>query len=229
MERELLGLLGHVRSLARTGLVGSVYTQTTDVEDEVNGLLTYDRKVMKFDVAKIAAANEAIREGARLGMEPSTPIEVLSKLDPRSDTWRYTMSEPGAGWEKPTFDDSAWKTSAGGFGTKKISIVNKAAKIATTWDTDGIWLRRKFTLDQQAKDTVDVLFEVFHDDDTEIYLNGVRLFAIPRSNKQWEDFSVPPEAFFAIARKGENTLAVKVEQHGFAQYIDVGLRLEVRK
>lgn len=32
------------------GLSAAVYTQTTDVETEVNGLLTYDRKVVKFDV-----------------------------------------------------------------------------------------------------------------------------------------------------------------------------------
>jgi hypothetical protein len=31
---------------------GAVYTQTTDVEGEVNGLLTYDRKVIRTDVPK---------------------------------------------------------------------------------------------------------------------------------------------------------------------------------
>jgi len=33
------------------GLCASVYTQLTDVEDEVNGLLTYDRKILKIDSA----------------------------------------------------------------------------------------------------------------------------------------------------------------------------------
>lgn len=33
----------------RNGLSGAVYTQLTDVEDEVNGLLTYDRKVLKVE------------------------------------------------------------------------------------------------------------------------------------------------------------------------------------
>ena len=37
-----------------------VYTQTTDVETEVNGLMTYDRKVMKMDEARIRAINSAI-------------------------------------------------------------------------------------------------------------------------------------------------------------------------
>ncbi len=35
------------------GLSADVYTQTTDVEGEVNGLITYDRKVIKFPAAKL--------------------------------------------------------------------------------------------------------------------------------------------------------------------------------
>jgi hypothetical protein len=41
--------------LIRDGLSAAVYTQTTDVEGEVNGLMTYDRKVIKFDPAKLSA------------------------------------------------------------------------------------------------------------------------------------------------------------------------------
>jgi hypothetical protein len=41
--------------LIHDGLSAAVYTQTTDVEGEVNGLMTYDRKVLKYDAAKLAA------------------------------------------------------------------------------------------------------------------------------------------------------------------------------
>ena len=44
-----LDLMGKLKKLAKNGLGGSVYTQTTDVEIEVNGLMTYDRRVLKFD------------------------------------------------------------------------------------------------------------------------------------------------------------------------------------
>ena len=46
--------------LAGKGLAGAVYTQTTDVEIEINGLMTYDRKVLKFDPAVLRAAHEKI-------------------------------------------------------------------------------------------------------------------------------------------------------------------------
>ena len=38
----------------------AVYTQTTDVEIEVNGLMTYDRKVVKLEAARVAKINQEI-------------------------------------------------------------------------------------------------------------------------------------------------------------------------
>ena len=42
------------------GYSAAIYTQTTDVEIEVNGLMTYDRKVIKLDEAKIREINRKI-------------------------------------------------------------------------------------------------------------------------------------------------------------------------
>ncbi len=44
----------------RTGCSAAVYTQTTDVEAEVNGIMTYDRKVVKMDEQKLRETNESI-------------------------------------------------------------------------------------------------------------------------------------------------------------------------
>ena len=38
-----------LKPLIEQGLCGGVYTQVSDVEEEVNGVLTYDRRVDKFD------------------------------------------------------------------------------------------------------------------------------------------------------------------------------------
>ena len=56
--------MDQVRDLASKGLAGSVYTQTTDVGNEVNGLLTYDRKVLKYDAETLRKAHKAIIEAA---------------------------------------------------------------------------------------------------------------------------------------------------------------------
>ena len=39
------------------GFSGAIYTQTTDVEGEVNGLMTYDRKILKLDVERVKKIN----------------------------------------------------------------------------------------------------------------------------------------------------------------------------
>jgi beta-galactosidase/beta-glucuronidase len=55
-----LTLIEKLRPLVSGGLSAAVYTQTSDVEIEVNGLMTYDRRVVKMDTAAIATANRQI-------------------------------------------------------------------------------------------------------------------------------------------------------------------------
>ncbi|MFE7123128.1 PA14 domain-containing protein [Streptomyces sp. NPDC057617] len=57
---EYLAQLDNVRSLACRGSNGAVYTQISDVEGELNGLLTYDRTVLKPDAERLRAAHEAL-------------------------------------------------------------------------------------------------------------------------------------------------------------------------
>ena len=47
------------------GVSAAVYTQTTDVEIEVNGLMTYDRKLVKMDPEKLRAVNRAVIESLK--------------------------------------------------------------------------------------------------------------------------------------------------------------------
>ena len=49
-----------LKQIIKQGCCAAVYTQTTDVEIEINGLMTYDRKVIKMDEKKLRAVNEGI-------------------------------------------------------------------------------------------------------------------------------------------------------------------------
>lgn len=63
---DYLAKLDEVRALVCRGGNGAVYTQISDVEGELNGLLTYDRKVLKPDAQRLRAAHEAlIRDASR--------------------------------------------------------------------------------------------------------------------------------------------------------------------
>lgn len=54
------GLIEKLGPLVKQGLAAAIYTQTTDVEGEVNGLMTYDRKVTKFDAAKLSEMHKRL-------------------------------------------------------------------------------------------------------------------------------------------------------------------------
>ncbi|WP_326815512.1 PA14 domain-containing protein [Streptomyces sp. NBC_01763] len=67
---DYLAKLDEVRKLACKGSNGAVYTQISDVEGELNGLLTYDRRIVKPDVKRIKAAQDALVRDA------SNPVVV---------------------------------------------------------------------------------------------------------------------------------------------------------
>lgn len=46
-----------LKNLVKAGFSGAIYTQTTDVEGEVNGFMTYDRKVDKLNISEVRKAN----------------------------------------------------------------------------------------------------------------------------------------------------------------------------
>ena len=89
------------------GLSAAVYTQITDVETELNGLLTYDR-VLKCDPAAIAKAN-------RFEYPVPTYQEIVPTSEKNPQTWKYTVTAPPAEWMQKTFDDSGWQSGQGGF------------------------------------------------------------------------------------------------------------------
>lgn len=60
-----------LQKLIVKGLSAAVYTQTTDVEVEVNGLMTYDRKVIKNPVEKLHALHRKLYDPALVRQKSS--------------------------------------------------------------------------------------------------------------------------------------------------------------
>ena len=57
---NLLALYEEVYQQAKEGLSGAIYTQVSDVEDETNGLFTFDRKVLKVQPQNFKALMDRI-------------------------------------------------------------------------------------------------------------------------------------------------------------------------
>ena len=193
------------------GLSAVIYTQTSDVETECNGLLTYDRAVAKVEPAILAAAN--------LGgiFQPPKKIILAAALFGRT-VWKYSIEPPADNWFQSEFDASAWKEGVSGFG----SAGTPGIFLNSTWTTADIWLRREFSL--EAEDISGLALQVFHDEDVEIYLNGVLAAKAAGFSTDYEDLEISTDARAAL-RAGRNTIAVHCHQTGGGQGIDVGLIL----
>ena len=70
LAEHYASLISALKVYAARGLSAAVYTQTTDCEGEVNGLLTYDRSVNKIGAEALAAINRAIYE---VKSDPTAP------------------------------------------------------------------------------------------------------------------------------------------------------------
>jgi beta-galactosidase/beta-glucuronidase len=60
VTNEYIKYAKELKKLVKTGFSAAVYTQTTDVEGEVNGFMTYDRKVDKMNFEKVRAINKEV-------------------------------------------------------------------------------------------------------------------------------------------------------------------------
>ncbi len=191
------------------GLSAAIYTQTADVETECNGLQTYDRAVAKIPADILLAANHGEISG------PPMKVILADALFGRT-TWKYTMEKPADDWAKSNFDASAWKEGAGGFGTTGTP----GGYPNTTWDTSDIWLRRDFTLG--LEDMTRLKLQIFHDEDAEVYLNGVLAAKLDGYITDYDEVDISKEAAIAL-QPGHNTIAVHCHQTSGGQGIDVGI------
>jgi hypothetical protein len=203
-------LTARLHPLIGKGLSAAVYTQTTDVEVEVNGLLTYDREVLKLDPVETAGWHKALYG------PPPTVAELVPTSEAKPQTWKYTLEAPAAGWEKPGFDDAMWKTGPGGFGSKGTP----GSVIGTEWTGKAVWLRREFALPNLPAGEVMLRFHC--DEDGEVFINGVPAATLPGYTTEYTEVPVNAAAQKAL-KAGANVIAVRAVNRAGGQFIDVGL------
>ena len=203
-------LLTQLRLQIAQGAAAAIYTQTTDVEIEVNGLMTYDRAVMKIPAAQLASWN------AQLYGAPPTLTTIVPAADREPAAWRYTASSPADGWMRPGFDASSWSQGPSGFGRSQT----RWGHVGTEWTTSDLWIRRTFDLTTTTFTAPHV--KIFHDDGAEVYVNGELAATLTGASGGYM-FVPMSDAARAALRSGTNTLAVHVHQERGGQFIDVGL------
>jgi len=199
------------------GLSAAVYTEITDVEVELNGLLTYDRAVVKGAVEKIRASNtNAISKNLYL-------TEVLPSSQKVPRTWKYTLEKPDtAKWFAGTFNDAGWKSGKAGFGTEGTP----GAVIQTNWNTHDIWIREEFNLGDFSKMNKDSLvLYIHHDDRAVVYINGVKAADLSGATSGYSIAPISEAGKKALISNGKNVIAIYCRQDGGGQYIDAGISI----
>lgn len=202
-------------------MFGFCYTQLTDVEQEKNGLYFYDRRP-KFDLKRMHAITSREAAYEKTGPQTSPPniqnekpwqVLVGAAADGESSLpYRYTTTAPAAAWVNDNFDDAAWQTAHAPFGT--------IANPRTRWTTSDIWLRRTF--EWNGAKLSDAALVIFHDEDTEVYVNGEKIWSGSGFKTAYEMYSVHDPLKRAL-RKGSNVIAVHTHQTGGGQFIDLAL------
>ncbi len=206
-----------MRPLIEKGLSAAVYTQTTDVEIEVNGFMSYDREVIKYPVDKMRKSNEALR-----GPAPKYDV-VIGCSHHEGKTWKYSFDAPADNWAAADFDDSSWKEGEGGFGT----VGTPNTSVRTTWDTSDIWIRRDVELTaEQIANPENMVGYGYHDEDCEVYINGVKI-ADYDGYQSYTYQDVDVNALKSALKVGKNVVAIHCHQTTGGQYIDFGLVKEV--
>ena len=153
---------------------------------------------------------------------PPPPVikPVVATARDRANTWRMTTRKPGDGleWTRPEYVDGQWREAAGGFGTR--GTPGTSSGMRSEWNTPDIWLRRTFTM--PAGQYANLQLDCIHDEDVEIYINGVLAAKASGFTGDYEALPISPAARAALKVGEPNTLAVHCHQTTGGQYIDVG-------
>lgn len=211
-QEEFAGLVQNLQGLISWGLSAAVYTQTTDVEGEVNGVMTYDREVIKLDVEKTKQLIEPL-------YEPWWNNHVLipdSEHQPHN--WKVSFKTPVGDWKNPQYSDFKWEEMQAPFSAEENPFLPQV----TLWDTETLYARKTFNLFSVPEK----LFIKYYAPRTKlkIYLNGQLV-------KQWEDGGgrkrhythIMLKEFSGLLKKGKNVIAVEAESSEKIRTFDLGL------
>lgn len=203
------------------GLNAAVYTQISDVEIEKNGIMTYDRKVIKPH-SPTGLLRDKIIECVNMPRSDVKIKTILSTAKEHVYTWRYTTDNVPRRWFEKGFDDSSWSEGKAAFGANLPA--NSAYLAHTPWTTNQIFMRRWFYLGDIDEALINKFrFTVFHDDDIEIYLNGVLAASRSGCVFNYTPMDISDQALATLKPNSWNLIAISGKQGTGQQIMDAGI------
>ena len=215
-------LCDKIQDMYYQGLNAAVYTQLSDVEIEKNGFFTYDRKILK-PVEPYTLIREKVQQCIAIPQSDIFIKPILSTALDHHYTWRYVTSDPQSRhWYELDYDDTAWSQGQGAFSHGLNSSWDGLTM--TDWNTNQIYMRRWFKLgDITPENLAKLRFMVFHDDDIEIYINGIWAATESGCNFNYAPLNISSEALASLQPGQWNLIAIAGKQGSGQQVMDLGI------
>lgn len=193
--KEYTKLMHNMYPMVHRGLSAAIYTQTTDVEGEVNGLITYDRKKIKIDPELLRILHKPLY---------NTPVKSWaifpdSEVKPQS----LLLTE-----KKPTVNGFLNKAD---FAAVNAPVMLKKG--------DNRWAAQTFTLAQVPNN---LQFRILAHGDAKVYLNGKLVVNKFINTKRHYD-EINLSEYYSYLKPGDNHLVVELMNVGGPAAFDFGL------
>ena len=155
---------------------------------------------------------ESVAEGAK---------EVSKWLIPTAEDggaiWHYTKIEPERSWFRINYDHSKWFDGWSAFsgGSDKLNA-------GTEWNSQDIYLRKKFKFEGNPKRIKSAKLRYMIDDNLHVWLNETKIAEQSAGDEQYREIDMTKE-FVRSLRRGENVIAVWAHDVWGRRNVDVGL------
>lgn len=132
----------------------------------------------------------------------------------------YTFTQPEGAWWESGYVPQGWKSGKAAFGTPE----NPHATVA--WQDGDIWVRRTFDWPQDVAKS-DLFVQYSHDDNVEVYLNGVKV-AVTGNGLDYDLLQEIPAEVAGTIKPTGNVLAAHCRNNGGGAYLDFGIGKQVK-
>lgn len=182
---EYSELMYNMQLMVPRGLSAAVYTQTTDVEGEVNGLLTYDRKVIKIPVELLRKLHAPMYEKVTGKI---SFINKAAETDPNQ--FYYMLGKASTGWQQ--------QQTPAGFTTTHTPVDMKKG--------ESVYAYQEFDIDDMPEG---LALKLYGFGDAKIYLNGELIWQEDkiRTKRHYDDVNITNK--INLLKKGKNRIAVE--------------------
>jgi hypothetical protein len=171
----------------------------TGNDQSLLGFIKVENKTYQF-LGQLPVPTESIVPVA----EFSSPIEC-----------QFIESDPGQNWMMENYDSKNWFSGKMPFGK------GWGNDFSTAWNSKSIWVRRTFEWNDSPIEQL--LLQLRHDDDVEVYLNGTKIYDCKDCHTSKVKNYPLSEEMKKLLKKGKNLLALHCINPRGNAWLDVGL------